>query len=42
MQKMKGNYNPEEIVKYLKNNVYEFYENREQSDDLTLVALLFL
>ena len=42
VQKMKGNYNPEEIVKYLKNNVYEFYEDREQSDDLTLVALLYL
>ena len=42
MQKFKNNNNPKEIVKYLKNNVYEFYEDREQSDDLTLVALLYL
>ena len=41
MQKFKNNNNSKEIVKYLKNNVYEFYEDREQSDDLTLVALVY-
>ena len=42
MQNMKGNNNPKEIVYHLKDNVYEFYEEREQSDDLTLLALIYL
>ena len=42
MQKFKNNNNSKEIIKYLKNNVYEFYEDREQSDDLTLAALFYL
>ena len=42
MQNMKGKNNPKEIVYHLKDNVYEFYEEREQSDDLTLLALIYL
>ena len=41
MQELNNNNNPEEIVNYLKNNVYQFYEGREQSDDLTLLALVY-
>jgi sigma-B regulation protein RsbU (phosphoserine phosphatase) len=41
MQKMKATNNSEEIANYVKNSVYEFYEDREQSDDLTLVTLLY-
>ncbi len=42
MQRFKNTNNSKEIIKYLKNNVYEYYGDREQSDDLTLVSLIYL
>ena len=41
MQEIKTRNNSEEIANHIKNSVYEFYEDREQSDDLTLVTLLY-
>ncbi len=32
---------PKEIVYDLKDNLYEFYGEREQSDDLTPLALIY-
>ena len=42
MQKLNSINNSEEIANYIKNSVYEFYGDREQTDDLTLVSLIYL
>ena len=40
--KLKNNKNSEEIVNIIVEDVYNFFENREQTDDLTLLALVRL
>ena len=39
--KLKNKNNSEEIVNAVIENVYAFFENREQTDDLTLLALVY-
>ena len=39
--KLKNRNNSEEVVNTVVENVYAFFEDREQTDDLTLLALVY-